>query len=77
MTKTEAAETIALRVVVNARKTGQVITKTAVEETMSELGGGHHGAFLAEAAKNTNWRTALRIATALAKGTGDYHLIAR
>lgn len=67
MTKTEAAETIALDVVVFARRNSLEITKTLVEERMSEARGGHLGGFVKQAADLTCWRSTLRAAKALAR----------
>lgn len=75
MTKTEANQAIALQVTVFARRTQQAITKTAVEEHLSECGAGHRGEYLAAAAAAANYKTVLKIAIADAKLMGDYHLI--
>lgn len=62
MTRTEAAETIALHVVVWSRKTGQPVTKTMVEEILSEYRGGHRGEFLQQTARLASVPTTLRLA---------------
>ncbi|AHN84060.1 hypothetical protein GJ25_gp049 [Mycobacterium phage Hawkeye] len=56
MTKTEAADTIAMHVVIAARNGGKVISKMLVAEIMSEFSAGHRGPFLAEAANAANWK---------------------
>lgn len=75
MTKTEAAEAIALQVTVFAYKTQQPITKMSVWEALSECGAGHRGEFLATAAKIANHKTVLKLAIADAKLMNRHHLI--
>jgi len=75
MTKTEAAETIAIQVTVFARQTQQPVTKTAVWEHLSECQSGHRGEYLATAAKIANHKTVMRRCIADLKLMGDYHLI--
>lgn len=61
MTKTEAAETIALHVRVAARK-GAALSITLAEEIVSEYRGGHRGEFLQQAASLANPKTVLLLA---------------
>lgn len=60
MTKTEAAETIALHVRVAVRK-GATFSITLAEEIVSEYRGGHQGEFLRQAALLANPKTVLRL----------------
>lgn len=61
MTKSEAAETVALHVRVAVRK-GATLSITLAEEIVSEFRGGHRGEFLQEAARIANPKTVLRLA---------------
>lgn len=67
MSKTQAAEILATDVRVWARKAGVPVTKSLVEERMSELGCGapQYAGTLKEQAALTrpSWRTILRAAT--------------
>jgi hypothetical protein len=63
MTKTEAAEIIALDVRVQARKAGRKIDKAMCEERVSELRGqNYQGNLKGDAANIASPRTVLRIA---------------
>ena len=67
LTKTEAAQSIALQVVVHARKAAQhqidqglsvsLDGKTIIEEILSEAAGGHMGEYLRQCAEATCIRT--------------------
>lgn len=71
MTKTEAADTVALRLTVNSRKAGRTPTRRHAEELVSEMRGGHLGGFYREAATIAHPRTVHRIALANLRATGD------
>lgn len=75
MTKTQAAKDMALQVVVFARKHQQPFNRDAVFGHLSECGGGHKGSYLQQAAQLANYRTVLRMATQMARETGDDNLI--
>jgi len=75
MTKTEAAETIAIQVEAFARRTQQPITRDAVWAHLSECAAGHRGEYLAEAAKLANHKTVLRVAIANVRRMDEHHLI--
>ena len=75
MTKTEAAEAIAIQVEAFARRTQQPITRDAVWAHLSECAAGHRGEYLAEAAKIANHTTVLRLAITNVKRMDEHHLI--
>ena len=64
MTKTEAAETIALRLRVNCRKADRTPTIYLAEDLVSEARGGHLGGYLQECAVLASPKTVLRLAKA-------------
>lgn len=79
MTRTEAAETIALQVVVAARRSfqhqldqgviaPQIDGRTLIEEILSEAAGGHMGGYLKQAAETTCLRTVRTHVKRLIKG---------
>lgn len=63
MTKTEAADMIALEVRVFANRTGQSITRLLVAEMMSEF-DGREGMVLQTASRVANFNTVCRLAGA-------------
>jgi hypothetical protein len=73
--KTEAAEVIALQVIVFARKYQQPFTLLNVQEHMSECINGYRGEYLARAAKLANHKTVYRLAVKSAQQTMDTHLV--
>ena len=75
MSKSEAAEAIALQVTVFANKHQQPFTMTSVWEVLSDCQGGYRGEYLAAAARIANHKTVYRLCVADAKLMGRYHLI--
>jgi hypothetical protein len=64
MTRTEAAEIIALRLRVTSRRAGSIPTLHRAEELVSEARGGHLGDYLKECADLANPKTVARLAKA-------------
>lgn len=71
MTKTEAAETIALHLRTSYRRDGGQLTRLRAEELVSEMRAGHRGQYLADVARLANPRTVLRLAVAGLRANGD------
>lgn len=77
MSKTEAAETVARRAMVFARRTGQLVTKLAIEEAATAMLHCEPGTDAHTAAQIFNYKTAYRIACARLRDNGEAHLIGR
>jgi len=75
MSKIEAAQTVARRAVVFARRTGQPVTKLAIEEHASEMLHCEPGTFAHIAAQTYNYKTAYRLARESLRDSGETHLI--
>lgn len=71
MTKTKAAETIAIHLCVNYRKNGGALTKLRAEELVSEMRGSHLGFYLQGVARIANPKTVLRLAIKNLKDNGE------
>jgi hypothetical protein len=64
MTRTAAAEAIALHLRVSYRQNGGDLTVMRAEELVSELRAGHRGEYLQEVARLAHPKTVLRLAVA-------------